>query len=239
MTAVTSTTITGHDATVSSDLGQVIHLLIADDSKMGCELLADPFKRSRSPFNIVAYAVSPQEILLSLKSHTCDVALISDNLTDGPLTGFQALRELRQSFPKTRSVMLLKPNHQDLAIDAFRVGAKGVCFRTDTLESLTNCIMAVHQGQIWANSSQLNSVFDAFADAVPLRLAEPKRRNPLSKREQEVMKLVVEGLTNRQVGQHLGLAEQTVANNLFRMYEKLRISSRVELVLYARKLRQG
>ncbi len=48
-----------------------------------------------------------------------------------------------------------------------------------------------------------------------------------------------EGLTNRQVGQHLGLAEQTVANNLFRMYEKLRISSRVELVLYARKLRQG
>ncbi len=53
------------------------------------------------------------------------------------------------------------------------------------------------------------------------------------------MKLVVEGLTNRQVGQHLGLAEQTVANNLFRMYEKLRISSRVELVLYARRLRQG
>ena len=99
--------------------------------------------------------------------------------------------------------------------------------------------MAVHQSQIWANRSQLNSVFDAFADAVPFRLPEPKRRNPLTKREQEVMKLVVEGLTNRQVGQHLGLAEQTVANNLFRMYEKLRISSRVELVLYARRLRQG
>jgi DNA-binding NarL/FixJ family response regulator len=85
----------------------------------------------------------------------------------------------------------------------------------------------------------MNLVFDAFADAAPLRTAEPKRRNPLTKRESEIMKLVVEGSTNRQVGQQLGLAEQTVANNLFRIYEKLGISSRVELVLYARRLRQG
>jgi two-component system, NarL family, nitrate/nitrite response regulator NarL len=70
-------------------------------------------------------------------------------------------------------------------------------------------------------------------------LDEPNRRNPLTKREQEVVKLVVKGLTNRQVGQQLGLAEQTVANNLFRIYEKLGISSRVELVLYARDSRQG
>jgi two-component system, NarL family, nitrate/nitrite response regulator NarL len=205
---------------------------------MSCQLLADPFKRSRSLFNIVACAVSPHEIIRSLQSHTCDVALISDNLTDGPLTGFQALRELRHSFPKTRSVMLLKPNHQDLVIDAFRAGAKGVYCRTEPLESLTKCIMAVHEGQIWANDAQLNSVVEAFAEAAPLRTAEPKRRNPLTKRESEIMKLVVEGSTNRQVGQQLGLAEQTVANNLFRIYEKLGISSRVELVLYARKLRQ-
>jgi two-component system, NarL family, nitrate/nitrite response regulator NarL len=226
-------------AAAPSNREPAIHLLIAEDSQMGCELLADAFRRPRSPFHVVACAVSRQEIIRSLKSRTCDVALISDTLTDGPLTGFQALGELRHSFPKTRSVMLLKPNHQDLVIDAFRVGAKGVYCRTEPLESLTKCIMAVHGGQIWANSAQLNLVFSAFAEAAPLRLAEPKRRTPLTRREQEVLNLVIEGLTNRQVGQQLGLAEQTVANNLFRIYEKLGISSRVELVLYARSSRQG
>jgi DNA-binding NarL/FixJ family response regulator len=85
----------------------------------------------------------------------------------------------------------------------------------------------------------MNLVFDAFADAAPLRTAEPKRRNPLTKRESEVVKLVVEGLSNREVGQQLCVAEQTVGNYLFRIYQKLGISSRVELVLCARSSRQG
>ena len=79
------------------------------------------------------------------------MTLISDNLTDGPLTGFEVLRDLRHSFPKTRSVILLKPNHEDLVIDAFRAGAKGVYCRTEPLQSLTKCIwrcIAVRFGPI-------------------------------------------------------------------------------------------
>lgn len=92
--------------------------------------------------------------------------------------------------------------------------------------------MAVHNGQIWANSAQLNSVLTAFADAVPLRTTNSKRRNPLSKRETEVAKLVVAGLNNREVGQELHLTEHSVSNHLSKIYEKLRVSSRVELVLH-------
>jgi len=200
---------------------------------MGCQLLEDTFRRSRGPFKVVSCVISRDKITQVLKSHRCDVALISDNLSEGPLTGFHALRETRHSFPKTRSVMLLKSNHHDLVIDAFRAGAKGVFCRTEQLKSLTKCIVAVHHGQIWANSTQLNSVVTAFADAVPLRKANSKRRNALSKRETEVAKLVVEGLSNREVAEQLRLTEHTVSNYLFRVYEKLGISSRVELVLYA------
>ncbi len=217
-----------------SNRAPVIDLLIAEDSQMDCQLLADTFKRPRSPFNIVACAVSHQEIIRSLKSRPCDVALISDDLSEGPLTGFQALREIRHAFPKTRSVMLLKSNGQDLVIDAFRAGAKGVYCRNEPLHSLIKCITAVHGGQIWANSAQLNVVVDAFAEAAPLRTADPNRRNPLTKRESEVVKLVVEGLTNREVGQQLRVAEQTVSTYLLQIYGKLGLSSRVELVLYAR-----
>jgi len=131
--------------------------------------------------------------------------------------------------------MLLKSKQHDLVIDAFRAGAKGVFCRTEPLKSLTKCILAVHNGQIWADSSQLNAVLTAFADAVPLSTGNPRRRNPLSKCETEVAKLVVAGLSNREVGQELHLTEHTVSNYLFRIYEKLGISSRVELVLYSLK----
>ena len=210
-----------------------IHLLVADDSQMGCQLLRDTFSRSRTPIKVVDCATSQDALLRAAESHSCHVALINENLGDGPLTGFQALRELRRVSPKTRPIILLKSNHDDLVVDAFRVGAKGVYCRNEPLKTLTKCIMAVHSGQVWANSAQLNSVFDAFADAAPLRTSDPKRANPLTKRENEVVKLAVEGLSNREVAEQLRLTEHTVSNYLFRIYEKLGISSRVELVLYA------
>jgi len=107
--------------------------------------------------------------------------------------------------------------------------------REEPLQALSKCINAVNQGQIWANSKQLRSVLDAFASAAPLRLANGQGRVVLTKREIDVVKLVVDGLTNRAVAEKLGLTEHTVSNYLFRIYEKLGISSRVELVLYSLK----
>jgi two-component system, NarL family, nitrate/nitrite response regulator NarL len=79
----------------------------------------------------------------------------------------------------------------------------------------------------------LRSVLDAFASTAPLRLADSQGHVLLTKREIDVVKLVVDGHTNRDVAQKLGLTEHTVGNYLFRIYEKLGISSRVELVLYS------
>jgi len=212
-----------------------IDLLIADHSPMDCQLLRNAFKRPRIPVRVIACAVSQSEIIRSIDSHSPDVALISDSLQDGPLTGFAVLRELRDSFPKTKVVVLLKSAREDLVIDAFRAGARGVFCRTEPLEKLCKCIQAVHQGQIWATSCQLRSVMDAFASAAPLRLASAQGRALLTKREGDVVKLVIEGYTNRDVAEKLGLTEHTVSNYLFRIYEKLGISSRVELVLYSLK----
>jgi DNA-binding NarL/FixJ family response regulator len=200
----------------------LIHLLLAEDSHMGCQLMADTFKRSRSAIKVTACAVSREDVVTQLKSHPCNVALISDTLSDGPLSGFHALRELRQTFPKVRPIMLLKTNCEDLVIDAFRAGAKGIYCRCEPLKTLVKCITAVHEGQIWASSPQLNSVCNAFANAAPLRRVDPNRRNPLTKRESDVVQLVVDGLSNREVGNKLGLTEHTVSNYLFRIYDKFR-----------------
>jgi DNA-binding NarL/FixJ family response regulator len=146
---------------------------------------------------------------------------------------FGVLSELRKCFPQTSVIVLLRSESEELIVDAFRAGARGVFCRAEPLHSLCRCIDAVHRGQVWANSSQLRSVLDAFASAAPLRLVNSKGRALLTKRELDVAKLVVDGHTNREVAHKLGLAEHTVSNYLFRIYEKLGISSRVELVLYS------
>ena len=214
---------------------RLIDLLISDDSPMGCQLLKSALSRSRSHFRIVGCAVSKADIIRSMKSHPPDIALISDSLQDGPLTGFGVLGELHNSFPKTSVIVLLKSASEDLIIDAFRAGARGIFCRVEPLHALCKCINAVNQGQIWANSKQLRAVLDAFASAAPLHLVNSQGRVVLTKREIDVVKLVVDGCTNRDVAQKLILTEHTVSNYLFRIYEKLGISSRVELVLYSLK----
>jgi DNA-binding NarL/FixJ family response regulator len=214
---------------------RVIDLVIADGSRMDCELLKSALTRSRSSFKVVACTVSQAEIIRSVNSHSPDIALISESLQEGPLTGFGVLSELRNSCPRTGVIVLLKSAREDLIVDAFRAGARGVFCRAEPVQALCKCINAVHQGQIWANSSQLRSVLEAFVSAAPLQLVNSQGRALLSKRETDVVKLVVEGYTNRDVAQKLGLTEHIVSNNLFRIYEKLGISSRVELVLYSLK----
>jgi len=90
----------------------------------------------------------------------------------------------------------------------------------------------VHNGQVWANAEQMNCLVDAVAQVPTVRLVNAKGANLLSKREEEVVRLVAEGLSNHAIAQQLHLSDHTVKNHLFRIFEKLGISNRVELVLY-------
>jgi DNA-binding NarL/FixJ family response regulator len=90
-------------------------------------------------------------------------------------------------------------------------------------------------GQTWASSEQIGSVLDAFARVAPPVLTD-KAKAPLSRREREVAELVAEGFSNREISAQLGLSQHTIKNYLFHIYEKLGMSSRVDLVLYIRSV---
>ena len=218
---------------------QRINILLADETPMGCQLLKNALVRSSSRFRVVECATSRAEIIQALSTRQVDVALVSEALEDGPLVGFQILSELRESFPKARLILLLKTASRELVVDAFRGGAKGVFCKSEPIQALRKSIQAVHKGQIWANSHQLHLILEALVTAAPLRTKSLPKPSPLAKREDEVASLVAEGLSNREVGQKLGLSEHTVSNYLFRIYEKLGVSGRVELVLYILKQRQA
>jgi len=240
MTATSSASVTARVSgnELSSARRQKIRVLIADDSPMGCYLLKSALTRSRVDLEVVACATNRSEILQCLKASPVDVALVNVDLLDEPLMGFLVVNELRVVFPKTRVVLLFKSAPEELVVDAFRSGAKGVFGRSEPLASLCKCIRSVHQGQIWANSKQLHLLLEALISATPLRAANFRGRSVLTKREEEVASLVIDGLTNKGVAKSLGISEHTVSNYLFKMYEKLGISSRVELVLYTLARRQ-
>jgi DNA-binding CsgD family transcriptional regulator len=91
----------------------------------------------------------------------------------------------------------------------------------------------VHAGQIWGNCAELSEVIQAFSELAPIRVLNTDGMRLLTKREEEVVRLVAEGMQNREIAKELKLSEHTIRNYLFHIFDKLGVSSRVELVLYA------
>jgi DNA-binding NarL/FixJ family response regulator len=128
--------------------------------------------------------------------------------------------------------MLLDHDERDLVVEAFRSGAIGVCERSQSCETLCKCIHSVHRGQVWANSQQLRYLLEALSGGMPGRVTDVRGQVLLTQREGEVVSLVAEGLRNREIAEALKISEHTVKNHLFRVFERLGISSRAELILY-------
>ncbi|HEY0704940.1 MAG TPA: response regulator transcription factor [Candidatus Acidoferrales bacterium] len=210
----------------------VVNVIIAEASEMYCQLVQSAFRPRRYRVGVLATAVKSVHAIKLLKERQPDVAIISAQLHDGPLAGFGVLRELRALQSRTRAVMLLSSRERNLVVDAFRSGAHGVIFRDEPLETLSKCVHAVHEGQVWANSEHLGYLLEALAHVKPLRLQDARGANILTEREEKVVHLVAEGLTNKQISAELELSEHTVKNYLFKIFDKLGVSTRVELVLY-------
>jgi DNA-binding NarL/FixJ family response regulator len=213
--------------------GHVVSILIASGDTMVGELLAAALNRRRN-FRVIAIATTAQEALEAAESSDLDVALISAALVGGPQSGLSLLRQLRESFPDVNSIVLLSSPEGNSVVDAFRAGAKGV-FRPSksAFKSLCRCVDRVNSGQIWADSQQLSDVMETFSRLAPIRVVNADGLRLLTKREEDVVRLLAEGLQNREIAGQLGLSEHTVRNYLFHIFDKLGVSSRVELVLYA------
>jgi len=210
-----------------------ITLLISAESRVDGQLLANALERSRRGFNVISCAFSQTELESEISAKTPDVALVSQDLQDGPLAGLHGLGKLRNASPQTRSVVLLKTHTQDLMIGAFRAGAKGVFFQSEPLSVLTKCIRCVHAGEIWAQRKHLDQVLESLVKTAPQALIGVTGRRLLTARQEEVMKLVAVGMSNREIAKELSITVHTVSNYLFHIYEKLGVSTRVELVLYS------
>lgn len=215
-----------------------IRVLAADNTSMNTQLLVEALGRD-GQFAMSTPACIPNEILSTVKRERAHVALISARQGNDSRGGFALSREIRSSSPTTRVIMLLDASERTPVIEAFRCGARGVFCRTEPLKLLAKSIRCVHEGQIWASSAELQFLLEAMAEPVPLSFLSANGESILSARELDVVRCVAEGLSNREIAQRLTLREHTVKNYLFRIFDKLGVSSRVEVVLYALGTNQG
>jgi DNA-binding NarL/FixJ family response regulator len=211
---------------------QSVRVLVADATVMACELLAGVLSRG-SRMQVVGWEIDSAAALATTTRIKTDVALISSNLHDGPGKGLSLASQLRTKRPDISSVILLDRADRQATIDAFRAGARGVLSRGAGLAALPKCVHRVSQGQVWASSDELGYLLDTFIQTTPARTLSDSCCKLLTDREQSVVHLVADGLSNREIAAQLNLSQHTVKNYLFRVFDKIGVSSRVELVLCA------
>jgi DNA-binding NarL/FixJ family response regulator len=212
-----------------SVISKAIEVLVADSGPIQSQLLTRALKNRRD-FHVSAVSSETVALRSYLLANHADVVLIAG----AQMPDLTLLRWLRVSYPHVAPVLLAESEDRDLVVNAFRSGAKGIFLFTHTpFPMLCKCIHCVSQGQTWINSQQMGYVLDALSEVPTLRLVNSNGRFLLTPREEQVVALVADGLTNRGVATELGLSEHTIKKYLLRIFDKVGISSRVELVLYA------
>jgi len=216
----------------SAAASDAVGVLVADSNTMQSQLLISALRR-HPEFRIAACKMDTASILRAVTDKVPRVALLSLNGTQASDT-VMTIRRFHLSHPEISKVLLVESCDRDLVVSAFRSGVRGIFTINDAnLRLLCKCLLRVAAGQIWANTEQLNYIFDLISEVPSLRVLNVSGDSLLTPREEQVVALVADGLSNRNVATELGLSEHTVKKYLFRIFEKLGISNRVELVLYA------
>jgi DNA-binding NarL/FixJ family response regulator len=218
---------------LSAATSNAIGVLIADSNRMQAQLLTSALRR-HPEFHITTCQMDTLSILQAVTSERPRIAVLSLNAAADVSPTVMTLRRFHLSHPEIPKILLVDTCDRELVVSAFRSGARGIFPITDAnLRLLCKCLLRVAAGQIWANTEQLSYLMDLISEVPSLRVLNSRGTSLLTPREEQVVALVAEGLSNREIARELNLSEHTIKKYLFRIFEKLGVSTRVELVLYA------
>jgi len=203
--------------------------LIVDRDSMSSGLLADALVRD---LRCDAIAIRSCNLLHALGARHVDLVVISADLNGRSGAGFDLARTVACAHPRIPIVVLLDQPSQNAVINAFRSGARGLFSRQASLTEFVDCVERVSKGCIWAGGEETSFLLNAFRSIpAPIAFTEGSA-SLLTTRELEVVRHAATGKTNKAIANEMCLSEHTIKNYLFRAFEKLGVSSRVELLFY-------
>src|SRR5579863_6452037 len=211
----------------------MIRVLIADDHP----IVRDGLRKLLSleeDFQIVGEASHGREVLDRLQELDPDVLLLDLRMPN--LDGLSALQALQQTNKRTRVIVLTASEDKNEFVQAMKLGCSGIVLKQTAPELIIKSIRKVHGGEIWLDSHTTAAVMRQFAAPGEIGASgsgKSRERSPLSQREREIVQLVAQGYKNKEMAEKMFISEQTVKNHLHNIFDKLGVSDRLELALYA------
>ena len=207
-----------------------ISVLIADDNTLFREGLR--MLLAQEPvISVVGEAADGLQAIRLAEALQPDILLLDIRMPG--LGGIEALPQIREKAPGTKVLILSGFSEGELMFQALQLGAKGYLSKLLTHRDLIKAIRATYAGEVWAERKVLSEVLES------LRQKMQEKNPPLSDmqetltdREHEIVKWVIQGMTNKEIAARLGISDKTVKTHLSNIFNKLKISRRLQLVLH-------
>ena len=219
-----------------------ISVFIADDHELTRQGLRYAF-RGHKEVEVVGEAGDGNDIVSQVCAGQPDVVLM-DIVLDG-MDGIEATRQIKQQRPEIRVVMLTSHDSDERIFSAFSAGADAYCLKTISGDMLVQAVQSVHEGVGWLDPGIAKRVLRACVQSAPVpALSQPKQTQdcasknaaspfPLSERELAVLRLVVNGLSNQEIGEQLYLSPETIKSHLRKIFDKLLVADRTQAAVKA------
>lgn len=211
-----------------------IRILIADDHP----IVRDGLRRLLSleeDMEVVGEAGDGREVLERVAELEPDILLLDLRMPN--MDGLTALQTLQHTNKRTRVIVLTASEDKNEFVQAMKLGCSGIVLKQTAPDLIAKSIKKVNSGEIWLDSHTTAAVMRQFASPGEAMQAasggKMRERSPLSAREREIVGLVAQGYKNKEMAEKMFISEQTVKNHLHNIFDKLGVSDRLELALYA------
>jgi len=210
---------------------QPVRILIADDHP----IFRDGLKRlleSEGEFKVIGEACDGVEAVTMARQLIPEVMLL--DLAMPRRQGLDTLRELSSDARSVRVILLTAAAEKEQIVEALQLGARGVVLKDSATQILLKSIRAVMNGEYWVGRESVSNLVQSLRTLVTPASAFPQRNKyRLTPRELEIIAAVVAGFANKEIAQYFKISEDTVKHHLSNIFDKVGVSSRLELALFA------
>ncbi len=214
---------------------KMVRIVIADDHP----IVRDGLKKLlllEDDFEIVGEARDGREVLAKVQEVDPDVLLLDLRMPN--LDGLAALQVLQQTNKRTHVIVLTASEDKNEFVQAMKLGCSGIVLKHTATELIVKSIRKVNSGEIWLDSQTTAAVMRQFSTNLDGSSSQSnsgtgREHSPLTTREREVVALVAQGFKNKEIAKKMFISEQTVKNHVHNIFDKLGVSDRLELAIYA------